>query len=207
MNHVQPPAIKVCGVRRVADAQACALAGVRFAGLNRVAGSHRCVTVAACGPLVEALGRVTPVLLYRNRPGAEILQETAQLGVTWVQLHGAESLQEAVALGRSGLRVIRALDGSTAPEVLLAWQAVADVLLLDSPAPGSGLPWSWSIPAALDPRRVWIAGGLTPDTVAFALRQSGAAGVDAASGLESNGQLDSQRICDFARQATQNVGS
>jgi phosphoribosylanthranilate isomerase len=206
MNHFLPPATKVCGVRRVADAQACALAGVRFAGLNRVATSHRCVSVDACGPLVHALGQVTPVVVYRNQTVAEILRETKQLGVSWVQLHGAETLQEAAELVREGLHVIRALDGSTAPDALLAWQAVADIVLLDSPKPGSGLPWSWSVPPALDAGRVWIAGGLTPETVATALRQSGAAGVDAASGLESNGQLDCDRISEFVRQATNIVG-
>lgn len=196
-------AVKVCGLRRTADAAACAAAGVSHAGLNRVDGARRRVELSAAPALLAALGPVQPVLLYRDAPLAQMLDESRALAVGWVQLHGAEPLALGRALRAAGLRLIRALpDGDAAP-LIAAWLEVAEVVLLDGAAPGAGQPRAWQVPNGADPARLWLAGGLTPANVAEALERAPVAGVDAASGLERDGQLDPQKIADFVAAARQ----
>lgn len=200
-----PPAfaVKVCGVRRVADARACVAAGADFAGLNRVAGARRAVEPQRLAELRAALGPVQAVLLYRDAAAAQILAEAEALDIGWVQLHGDEPLAVGQALRAAGLRLIRALPDTAERAALLAWQAVADVLLLDGVAPGAGQPRPWQLPAGLDPARLWLAGGLSPRNVAQALQSAPASGVDAASGLEADGQLDPHAIAAFVAASRQ----
>lgn len=194
-------AVKVCGVRRPQDAEACAAAGVDFAGFNRVVEARRCVGVEALAGLLAALGPVQPVLLYRDAPVAQILRESSQLDISWIQLHGGESLELGRTLASAGLRLIRALPDTADRQTLTDWLDVAEVLLVDGADPGSGQARNWRLPSGADPARVWLAGGLTPTNVAQALGNAPAAGVDAASGLESDGLLDPQKIADFAHAA------
>lgn len=208
-------AVKVCGLRRRSDAQACAAAGVAYAGLNRVASSRRCIPLADCIAILDelrscaaaGLAFVEPVLVYRDSSRAQILSETKRLDVRWVQLHGSEAEDLALLLRASGLQVIRALPGSTPVDVLQAWLACADIVLLDGSDAGSGQPWAWSTPKGLDLQRVWLAGGLTPLNVARALALVPASGVDAASGLESGGALDAAKIHQFVQRAQQSEPS
>ena len=203
--------VKVCGIRRRSDAKACAAAGADFAGLNRVAASRRCIGLADCAALVDelqscaaaGLDSVEPVLVYRDCPRSQILSEAAKLGVQWVQLHGSESQDTALALQSSGLRVIRALPGSNSQASLEEWLDCADVVLLDGQEAGSGQPWAWSVPQGVDLERIWLAGGLTALNVDQALAQVPAAGVDAASGLETDGALDPVKIHQFVKRAKQ----
>ncbi len=196
--------VKVCGLRRLEDAQACVRAGVSYAGLNRVPGSRRHVDLRTCARLLADLGPVQPVLVYRDVPLAQILGELESLaGVgpyqPWVQLHGNETPDLAGALRQRGVRVVRALAGGD--QAVGEWLQVADAVLLDGRQPGSGQDWAWRLPAGCDPQRLWLAGGLTPRNVARALEIAPAAVVDAASGLETDGTLDGAKIMEFCRQA------
>ncbi|MDE2914775.1 MAG: phosphoribosylanthranilate isomerase [Paracoccaceae bacterium] len=99
----------------------------------------------------------------------------------------------------------------------------ADMLLLDSGRPGSddapkqlggtGRIHDWSISAAIirqSPVPVWLAGGLTPDNVAKALRTTGPDGpygVDVCSGLRPRGALDAGRLEAFVEHARATGGS
>ncbi|MBI5610488.1 MAG: phosphoribosylanthranilate isomerase [Deltaproteobacteria bacterium] len=197
--------VKVCGLRRVADAEACVRAGVAFAGLNRVPGSRRAVDLATCAALMTALGPVQPVLVYRDAPRAQVLgdlETLAGIGLCepWLQLHGDETPQLAATLRKNGLRVVRALAGDSDGATVAKWLDIADAVLLDGRQPGSGSDWAWRLPAGCDRQRLWLAGGLAPHNVARALQLAPAAVVDAASGLERDGALDAAKISEFCQQ-------
>ncbi|HIE67337.1 MAG TPA: phosphoribosylanthranilate isomerase, partial [Acidimicrobiia bacterium] len=62
----------------------------------------------------------------------------------------------------------------------------ADLLLLDSSAPGSGAVFDWALAeGAPANRRTLLAGGLTPDNVGSAIEQVDPYGVDVSTGVES----------------------
>ena len=137
----------------------------------------------------------------------------AQVPIDMLQLHGAEPPERVAALrARHGLPVMKAVGIADAADLpkLARYEAVSDQLLVDAkPAPdaalpgGNGLSFDWRLIAGRDWTKPWmLAGGLTPDNVAQAVRLTGAQQVDVSSGVEAApGIKDATRIAAFVQAA------
>lgn len=207
--------MKICGVRTRAGARACAAAGADFAGLNFVRGVCREVGEEVAVELLPLLGAVRPVAVFRDDPIERVEDLAAGLGIRRVQLHGAETPDDCARLRDAGLTVIKALtlDDVADADVLCGYAAAADVLLIDGRTPGSGRPWNHEAllqvrrdsgdvqPGQLAGTPLWLAGGLDADNVARAIAELRPAGVDAATGVERDGQIDAARVQAFCRAA------
>jgi phosphoribosylanthranilate isomerase len=67
---------------------------------------------------------------------------------------------------------------------------------------GTGTVADWRMAAAVSEEvPLWLAGGLTPETVAEAIRQVRPLGVDVSSGVETDGVKDAEKIVAFVRNA------
>ena len=113
-----------------------------------------------------------------------------------IQLHGSETPARAELVRTlTGAGIIKALPIRVHEDFAeaVAWEPFADHLMFDArPPEGSDLPggvgarFDWTLLADRAFRRPWfVAGGLTPDNVADALRISGAPAVDVSSGVET----------------------
>ncbi|WP_425099577.1 phosphoribosylanthranilate isomerase [Tropicibacter sp. S64] len=188
--------VKICGITREADVEACAEAGVAYIGLNFFPKSPRSVTparardLAACAPVGMA-----KVVLVVDPDDALLDEITNVVPLDMIQLHGAESPDRVAAVrARYGLPVMKALGIGTAEDLpkIDAYAGVADQLLIDTKAPkgavlpgGNGLPFDWRLIAGRRWARPWmLAGGLTVDNVATAIGMTGARQVDLASAVE-----------------------
>ena len=80
----------------------------------------------------------------------------------------------------------------------IACESSADLILLDSGGGGTGTVFDWDL---LEPiRRPWfLAGGLSPENAADAIRRLAPYGVDVSSGIETDGVKDIQKMNDFVR--------
>jgi phosphoribosylanthranilate isomerase len=130
-----------------------------------------------------------------------------------VQLHGAENPQRVAEIkSHYGLPVMKAV--GIADETDLAaiddYSDVADMLLVDAKPPrqatlpgGNGLSFDWRLIANRNWMVPWmLAGGLTPENVAEAVRLTGANQVDVSTGVEASpGIKDLQKIASFAQEA------
>ncbi len=188
--------VKICGVNDAAGFDAAVAAGADMLGLVFYPPSPRALAPAAAAALsARHAGGPLRVGLFVDASDAEIAAVLAALPLDLLQLHGGEDPARCAAIrARFGLPVMKAL-GVAAPEdlaVLEAYAPAVDRFLLDAkPPPGAGLPggnaaaFDWTITAGRRLPRPWLlAGGLTPGTVADALRASGAPGVDVSSGVE-----------------------
>ena len=184
--------VKICGVRDVAGARACAESRVAWAGLNRVPEARRCIDAADISEVRAALGTVQPILVLRGLTLDAILAEVANTGVQAVQLHGEESPRLGAELRQRGFFVAKALHAGHLADLSLvqAWSAVAHRFVLDGREAGSGQAWAWHDLNLSDGHLagvpVWLAGGLSVGNVAAAVRTVRPAGVDVASGVESS---------------------
>ncbi|RMG14636.1 MAG: phosphoribosylanthranilate isomerase, partial [Deltaproteobacteria bacterium] len=127
------PWVKICGVTREVDVEACAAAGVDAIGLNFWRGSRRHVTLERARELVTASaaagGGPIPVGVFVDAGFEEILEACRVTGLGWVQLHGSEPARLVHRLQAVGLTVLRAVSvPSASPEV--AHEAPAADLLL-----------------------------------------------------------------------------
>ena len=206
--------VKVCGIKTADDVVACVNAGARYIGFNLFAKSPRSVTndqAAALGASVPE--GICKVALVVNIEDAALDALIADVHVDMIQLHGAETPDRVIQIKeRSGLPVMKAV-GVSAPEDLPkldAYAAVADQLLVDAKPPkgavlpgGNGLAFDWQLIAGRRWAVPWmLAGGLTVQNVAEAMRMTGARQVDVASGVESApGVKDGAMIAAFCAAA------
>jgi phosphoribosylanthranilate isomerase len=179
--------VKICGLTRVADAEACALAGASAIGLNFIDASPRRVTVERAREISRAVrGKVLVVGVVADLevPAMRRLLKEAELEC--LQLHGDESPGTLAALLPHAYKAVRV---AGAADVTKARSFQGEYLLVDAYAKGAlggtGTTFDWSLVAALaGERKLTLAGGLTPDNVADAIRAIRPYCVDVASGVE-----------------------
>ncbi len=181
--------VKICGLTSAADADAAAAAGADYLGFVFFPASRRCV--GAAGPRwIRTVAGAPKVGVFRDQDDGEVLRLRAEAGLDLVQLHGDESPETCAALGGAE-RVIKAVPVERSIDwgIVRAYSPVARVLF-DTASPtggGTGLAFDWSLLAgAPDGLEFWLAGGLTPENVAGAVRAARPSGVDVASGVESS---------------------
>ena len=183
--------VKVCGLTRVEEAVACAQAGAQAVGCVFYAESARCVTAATARAIRRALPpEVACVGVFVDEPFEGIMALAAQTGFTAVQLHGSEAPEVVERLRREGLFVIKALFADRAPGIETASQYSASAYLVEcgqGALPGGNAhAWEWGRAAALGQRHPLIlAGGLTPENAAQAVRAALPDAVDVSSGVEA----------------------
>ena len=203
--------IKICGITTPEALDAAIHAGASHIGLVHFAPSPRHISIEQAARLRSlASGKVKTVLLLVNASveGTSAAIQTIQPDV--VQFHGNET-PEWTALVRQQLKleVWKALGVKNAPtlEKSRRFAGKVDRILFDAPAAalpgGTGTQFDWSLLAGFDHSTPWgLAGGLTPDNVADAIRQTGAALVDTSSGVESApGIKDLAKIAAFCAAA------
>lgn len=206
--------VKICGVNDAAGFDAAVAAGADLVGFVFYPASPRAVTpVQAAGLSGRAAGGPQRVGLFVDPDDASIETVLAALPLDVIQLHGEETPARAAAIrARFGLPVMKALGVAEPADLarLAEYAAAVDRFLLDAkPPPGASLPggnasaFDWRLVAGKAIPRPWLlAGGLTPETVAEALWQSGAPGVDVSSGVErARGVKDPARIARFVAAA------
>ena len=201
---MRPFHVKICGVTRMEDALAAAKAGADSIGLNFYAKSPRCIDPARAAEIVRALPEgVEAVGVFVNEPPERVNSVAEQAGLHMVQLHGDESPQDAE---RVHLPVIKALRLRGEDDIAAAERYKVDLYLLDTPSEifgGTGKTHDWSLAAKACRRlRAFLAGGLTPENVADAVRAVNPYGVDVAGGVESApGIKDPAKIAAFIQAA------
>ena len=203
-------AVKICGLRTLADVQAVAAAGAAYCGFVFFPRSPRNLTVAEARPLaLAAPPGLAKVALTVDADDATLDAITEALPLDMLQLHGHESPDRVSQVrARYGLPVMKVVGVADEGDLaaIREYSLVADQLLIETkPAKdatrpgGNGLPFDWRLVAQRRWLRPWmLAGGLTPENVAEAIRLSGARQVDVSSGVESApGVKDHAKIREF----------
>lgn len=171
------------------DAQAAAALGVDAIGLVLTRKSPRFVDVAQAREIRRSLPPlVTAVALFMDDEPAWIAQAIDAIAPDLLQFHGAETAADCVRYGRRYLKAVP-MGGDADVPGSMAMHPAAAGFLLDGQAPGEqgggGKAFDWSrIPPNLQ-RPVLLAGGLTCDNVASAIRAARPYAVDVSSGIES----------------------
>lgn len=203
MNAAPAPVfVKVCGLTTEEDALSSVAMGADALGFV-FAPSPRQLTVQAARDIVRRLpDGVLTVGVFRNEHPDRVVRTVQEVGLDAAQLHGDES-PEVSASVRPHVRVL--VKGFVAGSQRLASAEAhgADVILVDSPKPGSGQVFDWSLAeGAPGHRRILLAGGLTPDNVAVAVERVQPWGVDVSTGVESSpGRKDARRVRSFIQAA------
>ncbi|MEM7666687.1 MAG: phosphoribosylanthranilate isomerase [Pseudomonadota bacterium] len=213
-----PVQIKICGLSTPESIEAAVEAGATHVGLVHFAKSPRHVSLDDAARLRKLVpSTVKAVVLLVNADVNTTGHVVEQVKPDVIQFHGKET-PEWIELVRkkTGVEAWRALGVKDRDTLFKSrrFEGAVDRLLFDAPAPrkdgalpgGNGETFRWDLLSDFEHRIPWgLAGGLTPDNVAEAIRATGTDLVDASSGLESApGVKDVDKIaafCEAARNA------
>jgi phosphoribosylanthranilate isomerase len=196
--------VKICGVTNEDDALLAVAMGADAIGFV-FAPSPRQVHPEVVRDILKRLPHDTLTIgVFRNETPERVIDVVGRTGLKGVQLHGGETAED---LRLVRLRVPFVIQALPAGDARLAGAGIgperADVVLVDSPEPGSGNVFDWSLAeGAPDGVRLLLAGGLNPDNVEQAIRKVRPWGVDSASGTEASpGKKDATKVRLFVARA------
>ena len=207
--------IKICGVKTTTDAWHAAECGADAVGINFYRKSVRFVTYAEADIIIRSLPPSTaPVGVFVETDPLTIRETASEHGLRAVQTYalGPDGLDFASAAHVPAFRVhdrASIADALAKVETYRALGQAPAAVLIDSYVPGAvggtGRTAPWDLLAGFDPGvPVILAGGLTADNVADAIRTVRPAGVDVASGVESApGRKDPGKVRAFIQAARQ----
>ncbi|MDM7255471.1 MAG: phosphoribosylanthranilate isomerase [Paracoccus sp. (in: a-proteobacteria)] len=189
--------VKICGLSRPEDVASAAAAGARWLGFVFFPKSPRHVGADRAAALaVEVPVGLMRVGLFVDPDDALLDRTLAHVPLDMIQLHGDESPSRVAEVrARTGLPVMKAIGVAEAGDLDTIWDygLVADQLLIDAKPPrdaalpgGNGLAFDWRLLVGRRFLKPWmLAGGLTAQNVAEAVRLTRAPAVDVSSGVES----------------------
>lgn len=208
-----PLRVKICGVTSPTDVAACAEAGADAVGINFHPGSVRYVDPRASAPILRAVPPLMAAVgVFVNQPFRQVAAVAYQLGLRGVQCHGDLGEPED-PFPFSFVPAFRVRDRQSLADIdayLARCRAVGRMpgaILVDAFVEGqhggTGRTAPWELLADFRPRvPILLAGGLTPDNVAEAIRMVRPAGVDVATGVEAApGRKDPDKVRAFVANA------
>jgi phosphoribosylanthranilate isomerase len=211
--------VKICGITNEADALHAAALGADAIGLNFYPQSPRSITPQNAGYVLRALPPfVEPVAVFVNQPLSAVFPLVQQLGrIHTIQMHG-DQREMCDSYPYHFVPAFQVRDKTSLEPIRRYLDACRNLgrlpsaILVDGYAPdqhggtGRNPPWGllgdthWDVPLIL-------AGGLTPENVAEAVRVVRPYAVDVASGVESTpGHKDPEKVERFIEQVREAGG-
>ena len=182
--------IKICGITNLDDALAAIAAGADALGFNFYKPSPRYITPQNAREIVDQLpGELMTVGVFVNEESPEDVRQIAtEAGVAALQLHGDESPGYCREL--ADRFVIKTLAVSTNFDSQMVHAYQTEAIMLDTKdnalRGGTGRQFDWSIAKQVNQlgRKLFLAGGLSPENIAEAIETVRPYAVDACSALE-----------------------
>lgn len=189
--------IKLCGLSRPCDIEAANELKPEYIGFVFAPKSRRYVTPQTAAELKQRiLPQIQAVGVFVNERPEKIVELLRNGIIDVAQLHGDEDEGYINRLRQlSDKPIIKAFRVKTASDITDAEQCSSDYILLDSGA-GTGTVFDWELLQNIR-RPYFLAGGLTPDNAADAVKQLHPFVVDVSSGIETGGTKDKEKMAAF----------
>lgn len=194
--------VKICGITSGDDAEAAVQAGATALGLMFYSGSPRHITLETAEEIAR---RIPPHIIrtgvFVDPNPSDVFAAIQHCQLNLLQFHGSETPEFCLQFGIMTMKAFRIQNGDS---LLPMSEYYTDAFLLDSYVKGelggTGETFNWDL--ALEAKKfgkpIFLAGGLTPQNVAEAVRKVAPLGVDVSSGVEkSPGKKDAKKMRDF----------
>ena len=198
--------VKICGITNEEDALLAIALGADALGFVFAPGSPRMVAPDEAEDIVKRLphDEVFTFGVFRDERPERVTDIVNRTGLKGAQLHGREPAAEVAYVSERVQFVIQGFAAGD-PALETAAESPADIVLVDAPDPGSGRVFDWEqLEGAVVGARLLLAGGLTPDNVADAIRRVRPWGVDVSTGVETapgSGRKDPRKLRRFIEAA------
>jgi len=194
--------VKICGITSVEDAEEAVEAGADALGFMFYPGSPRHISEQTA-QIIER--RLPPFIMragvFADQAPEEVFSAMHKCGLNLLQFHGQETPEYCLQFGMMTMKAFRIKDAESLREIP---NYQTDAYLLDSyvagkpGGTGEKFNWELAVRAREFGKPIFLAGGLTPDNVEFAVKTVQPFGVDVSSGVEiSPGKKDPKKMRDF----------
>ena len=198
--------VKICGITNLADAQVAVEAGADALGFNFYEKSPRFISTKSAAEISRALPLFTlRVGVFVNPVEDFVRRAIGECGLSLLQFHGDEPPDVCTQFGLMSMKAFRVRDADSLKELQ---NYRTDAWLLDAYSPealgGTGEKFNWhlAVEAQKFGKPIFVAGGLTPENVAEAVRLVHPFGVDVSSGVEfSPGKKNHAKMRSFIEAA------
>lgn len=197
-----PTRVKICGLTRAEDVDACVRAGVDAVGFVFYPKSPRNVDPVTASALIHRLPPfVSSVGLFVDADPDWLAAVLDITPLNLLQFHGDESPEDCRRYRRPYLKAIRVKPGVDLVECALRYHDAVALLLdayVEGQPGGTGQRFDWQlIPRTLS-RPIVLSGGLDADNVGWAMDTVRPSAVDVSSGVEmAKGIKDGAKIAAF----------
>lgn len=189
--------VKICGIRSPIAAQTAVYAGAKFLGFNFVPGSRRRISPEFAKQIISQIkNQVQIVGVFQNQPAEEVNEIAQFLDLDFVQLHGEEDADYVSKMQRPVIKSLQLEHDFDLNKVLKSLNSYdAQYFLLDRKKQGKGkMLNTGKLNILCKSYQIFVAGGLNPDNVVEVVRSAAPFAVDVASGIETNGVEDLEKI-------------
>ncbi|HBW38589.1 phosphoribosylanthranilate isomerase [Desulfosporosinus sp. BICA1-9] len=193
--------IKICGLFRDCDIDYVNEAMPDFIGFV-FAKSRRQVSIEWAEAMRPRLrSEITPVGVFVNESLAKVAKLLKDNIIAMAQLHGEENENYIQALkALTNKPIIKAVRVLSCEDIVAAQHTLADYLLLDNGAGGTGESFDWSLVRQVKQQKpFFLAGGLKADNIEQAIAATKPYTVDLSSGVETDGMKDRDKILEIVR--------
>ena len=215
--------VKICGIKRIEDALAAISYGADAIGLlvGQEHTSDDFIDDELAKSIVEALPPFcSSVMVTHLTDVPKIIELASKIGVTTIQLHGYSKPSDVndIKIALPYIKIYKAIHitGEDSVDIGKDFLPFVDAVLLDTTnlstgqVGGTGITHDWSISKKIVQeynKPVILAGGLTPDNVADAIKYVMPFGVDVNSGIKgADGYKDKDKLNDFIGNAKLALG-
>jgi phosphoribosylanthranilate isomerase len=198
--------VKICGITNVEDGIAAAEAGADALGFIFYEQSPRYVPIENAVAVIRDLPpMILKVGVFVDAEEEVVYRAVRECGLNLLQFHGSESPEYCVRFGLMSMKAFQVRDAESLKRLS---DFKTDAWLLDAYSPdklggtGERFNWGLAIEARKLGRPIFLAGGLTPENVAEAVRHVAPYAVDVSSGVESSpGKKDHGKVKAFIEAA------
>lgn len=199
--------VKICGITTEAAAHEALTSGADFIGFV-FAESKRKINPDDASRISKTLPpMIKKVGVFVNETKEKIITVAEQVGLDIIQLHGDEPAELAQELPYEVIKAFPVKKESI--HTIGAYPC--DYYLLDSPigayrgGNGTAFDWDLVMETKIDPKKIILAGGLSPNNVQQAITAVKPAGVDVSSGVETNEKKDLAKVRQFIKNAKREI--
>ena len=194
--------VKICGITNEEDALLAVALGADALGFVFAPSSRQIAPKVAYDISRRLPPEILTVGVFRDELPERVVDIVMTAGLKAAQLHGHEPPEASRYVRKQVGYVIKAFSAGS-DRLVTAHEHGADVILVDSPTPGSGEMFDWSLVEGVpQDSRLLLAGGLTPENVATAIARVKPWGVDVSTGVEAGpGRKDALKLRAFISNA------
>ncbi len=205
--------VKICGITSVEDAQHVSSSGADAIGLVFYPKSSRYVSIEKAVDISRSISPfVTRVALFMNADAQQVTDTLNQVDIDLIQFHGSETPEFCRSFNKSYIKAV-GIEGLEDFTTYANQYHDALAVLIDShalgKAGGTGKTFDWKRLPTGYKKPIILAGGLNPDNIAEAIKQTSvyavdlSGGVEAAPGIKSKEKID--RLMEEVRRADDEV--